>query len=113
LLLRISGKQEQIMLYLYEFRNTPERGVGPDPRLTAQRIAGGTQLQVDDAIKQLNKLSRTAFVRAVPLGEETFHYLTKKGYDYVERVQSKTVKAGVAAGGVSFGIERDEVKGRK
>jgi len=48
MLLRISNKQEQIMLYLYEFRNTPERGVGPDPRVTVSGIAEGTQIQQYD-----------------------------------------------------------------
>ena len=113
MLTRINRKQEQIMMYLYEFKNTPERGVGPDPRLTVQGITEGTQIQQDDVKRQLQQLIDKAFVRAVLVGHITFHYLTIKGYNYLERVQIKSLNMGIDRKGFSFGFEKTVTEGTK
>jgi len=101
------------MMYLYEFKRTPERGVGPDPRLTVQGITEGTQIQQDDVKRQLQHLIDKAFVRAVLVGQSTFHYLTVKGYNYVEKVQIKSLSIGINKKGVNFELEKTETQGIK
>jgi len=113
MLLRISNKQEQIMLYLYEFRNTPERGVGPDPRVTVPGIAEGTQIQQYDVRRQLRRLADGAFVRPVLVGQNTFYYLTMKGYSHIEKVQHKSFSVGLDRTGISLGFEKSETKGKR
>jgi hypothetical protein len=110
---RINNIQEQIILYLYEFRNTPERGVGPDPRLTAQGIAEGTQIPIVNVKSQLDRLIGKAFVRPVLIGCGTFHYLTAKGYNYVERVQHKSFNVGISESGFGLGFQKSETQGAK
>lgn len=109
--LRLNNKQEQIVLYLYEFKNTPEKGVGPDPRLTIRGIAEGTQIAINDVRRQLQKLVDKAFVRPVLIGYNTYHYLTVKGYKHVEKVQHESLKLGVNEKGLSFGFKKSETKG--
>jgi hypothetical protein len=106
----MNSKQEQIVLYLYEFRNTPERGVGPDPRLTLQGIIEGTQIPQDDVKKELQKLVDQALVRSVLVGKNTFHYLTIKGFGHVEKVQHKSISVGVSERGFSVGFQKSETK---
>lgn len=108
---RLNNKQEQIMLYLYEFKNTPERGVGPDPRLTVRGISEGTQISLIDVRRQLEKLVGRAFIRSVLIGYNTFYYLTRKGYNQVEKVQHKSFKLGLDEKGLSFGVRKSEIKG--
>lgn len=110
-LLGLNSKQEQIVLYLYEFKNTPEKGVGPDPRLTIQGITEGTQISINDVRRQLQKLVDKAFVRPVLIGFNTYHYLTMKGYKHVEKVQHRSIKLGVNEKGLSFGFKKSETKG--
>ncbi len=107
----LNNKQEQIVLYLYEFKNTPEKGVGPDPRLTIRGIAEGTQISISDVRGQLQKLVDKAFVRPVLIGFNTYHYLTVKGYKHVEKVQHESFKLGVNGKGLSFGYNKTETKG--
>ena len=107
---RINGKQEQIILYLYEFKNTPERGVGPDPRLTLEGIRDGTQISLLDAESQIKKLIDKAVVRSLRIGDRLFHYLTAKGYLHVEKVQKKTVSAGLDSSGPLLKFEKSELK---
>lgn len=101
------------MLYLYEFKHTPERGVGPDPRLTVRGITEGTQILTDDVKRQLGKLVDKALVRPVLVGYRTFYYLTMKGYNHVEMVQHKSLKLGIDEKGLSFGFKKSETKGVK
>lgn len=108
---RLNDKQEQIVLYLYEFKNTPERGVGPDLRLTIRGIAEGTQISINDVRRQLQKLVEKAFVRPVLIGYNTYHYLTAKGYNHVEKVQHESLNLGVNEKGLSFGFKKSETKG--
>ena len=112
MLFRVSNKQEQIMLYLYEFRNTPERGVGPDPRVTASGIAEGTLMQVDEVKSLLAGLIDGALVRPILVGLNTFHYLTIKGYSFVERVQQKSFDLGIDGTGIRLGFRKSEIKGK-
>jgi hypothetical protein len=107
----LSSRQEQIVLYLYEFKNTPERGVGPDPRLTMQGITEGTQIQLKDAKKQLQKLVDRALVRSVLIGQNVFYYLTIKGYQHVERVQHKSFNIGLENRGFGMGFSKSETQG--
>jgi hypothetical protein len=100
-------------MYLYEFKNTPERGVGPDPRLTVQGITEGTQIRQDDVRRQLQQLIDRAFVRAVLVGRLNFHYLTLKGYNYVERAQIKSLNMGIDRRGFGFGFQKTETQGTK
>jgi len=109
----LNNKQEQIMQYLYEFKHTPERGVGPDPRLTVRGITEGTQISMNDARSQLRKLVDKALVRPVLVGYSTFYYLTLKGYNNVEKVQYRSIKLGIDEKGLSFGFEKSETKGNK
>ena len=107
---RVNSKQERIILYLYEFKNTPERGVGPDPRLTIEGIKDGTQMSLTETNSQIQKLVNKAIVRAIPIGGRVFHYLTAKGYLQVEKVQKKTFSAGVDTTGARLKFERSELK---
>lgn len=107
----ITNRQEQNILYLYEFKNTPERGVGPDPRVTVPGIAEGTQISITDIRKQLQRLIDKAFVRPLLIGYNTYHYLTIKGYNHVENVQHESLKLGVNGSGLSFGFKKSETKG--
>jgi len=109
----LNNKQEQIVFYLYEFKHTPERGVGPDPRLTIRGIAEGTQISLHDVRSQLERLVNEAFVRPVLIGHNTFHYLTMKGSNQVEKVQHKCFNLGFDEKGLSFGFKRSETKGTK
>jgi DNA-binding MarR family transcriptional regulator len=106
----MNNKQEQIVFYLYEFKNTPERGVGADPRLTTRGIAEGTQISTIDVTKFLRKLIDKAFVRPVLIGCNTYHYLTMKGYKHVEKVQQESLRLGLNEKGLSFGFEKSETK---
>jgi hypothetical protein len=106
----LNNRQEQIVLYLYEFKNTPERGVGPDPRLTVRGIAEGTRISINDVNGHLQKLVDKAFVRPVLIGYNTYHYLTMKGYKHVEKIQQESLKLGISEKGLSFGFERSEIK---
>ena len=101
------------MLYLYEFKNTPERGVGPDPRLTVQGISEGTQIRQNDVRRQLQQLIDKALVRPVLVGHSIFHYLTIKGYNHVEKVQHNSFNIGIDKKGFSFGFEKTETQGIK
>lgn len=101
------------MLYLYEFKHTPERGVGPDRRLTVRGITEGTQISINDVERQLGRLGDKALVRPVLVGYRTFYYLTMKGYDHVEKVQHKSLKLGIDEKGLSFGFKKSETKGAK
>lgn len=107
----LDNKQEKIVLYLYEFKHTPERGVCPDPRLTVRGITEGTQMSINDVRKQLGKLVNRALVRPVLVGYNTFYYLTMKGYNHVEKVQHKSLKFGIDGNGLSFGFNKSETKG--
>ena len=109
----LNNKQEQIMLYLYEFKHTPERGVGPDPRLTVRGITEGTQIPSHDIRKQLEKLVTKALVRPVFVGYNTFYYLTIKGYNHVEKVQQRSLRIGIDERGLSFGFKKSETKGTR
>jgi len=109
----LNNKQEQIVLYLYEFRNTPERGVGPDPRLTVRGIAEGTQITMNDVGRQLQKLVEKAMVRPVLVGYNIFYYLTAKGYNHIEKVQLESLKLGINEKGLSFGFNKSEIKGTR
>lgn len=109
----MNNKQEQIVLYLYEFRHTPERGVGPDPRLTCQGIAEGTQIPLGDVRRQLQGLVEKAMVRPVLVGNDTFHYLTIKGYNHVEKVQHESFNLGIDEQGFSLGFKKSETRGTK
>ncbi len=110
LLGRINSKQERIILYLYEFKNSPERGVGPDPRRTLECIIGGTQINLLDAELQIKKLVDKAIVRSLRIGNIFFHYLTAKGYLHVEKVQRKTVSASMNSSGPQLKFEKSELK---
>lgn len=110
---KINNKQEQILLYLYEFKNTPERGVGPDPLLKVQGIREGTQLPLNDVKRELLKLVSKALVRSVLVGHSTFYYLTVKGYNLVEKVQQKSFNVGIDEKGLSLGFRRSETQGAK
>ena len=101
------------MQYLYEFKHTPERGVGPDPRLTFRGIAEGTQISMNDVRARLAKLVGRALVRPVLIGYNTFHYLTIKGYNHIEKIQHKSLNLGVDEKGFSFGFEKSETTGAK
>jgi DNA-binding MarR family transcriptional regulator len=107
----LSSRQEQIVLYLYEFKNTPERGVGPDPRLTMQGITEGTQIPSEEAKKQLQRLVEKALVRSVLIGRNVFYYLTIKGYQHVEKVQCKSFNIGLKSGGFGVGFSKSETQG--
>lgn len=107
----LSGRQEQIVLYLYEFKNTPERGVGPDPRLTMRGITEGTQIPSEDAKKQLQRLVDKALVRSVLVGRNTFYYLTVKGYQHVEKVRHKSFNIGLESRGFGMRFSRSETQG--
>jgi len=108
-----NNKQEQIMQYLYEFKHTPERGVGPDLRLTIRGITEGTQISMNEVGNQLRKLVNKALVRPVLVGYNTFYYLTMKGYNHVEKVQHKSLKLGIDEKGLSFGFKKSETEGIK
>ena len=111
--MKLNNKQEQIMLYLYEFKNTPERGVGPDPRLTIRGITDGTQIIFAEVQEQLQKLISKAFVRPVLVGEKTFHYLTVKGYNQVEKIQKRSFKIGLNSDGIGVSFGKSETSGSK
>jgi hypothetical protein len=112
-MLRLNSKQEQIMLYLYEFKNTPERGVGPDLRLTLQGITEGTQIIQSDVRSQLEKLVSKAFIRGVLIGRNTFYYLTMKGYCEIEKVHHRTLKLGFGNKGLDLEFKKSETKGTR
>lgn len=107
---RISSKQERIILYLYEFKNTPERGVGPDPRLTLERIRDGTQMSLKEADNQIQRLVHRAIVRSIPIGDRIYHYLTAKGYLHIEKVQKKILSAAIDSSGPHLKFERSVLK---
>lgn len=110
---RINAKQERIILYLYEFKNTPERGVGPDPRLTIGGIENGAQMSPKDAERQIKKLVNKAIVRAVRIGNDSFHYLTAKGFLIVEKVQKKTFSAEFSSSGPKLKFIKSELNDTK
>jgi hypothetical protein len=111
--MRINGKQEQILFYLYELRNTPERGVGPDPRLTTQGITEGTQIPIGNIMPLLQGLVDNAFVRPLLIGGRTFHYLTQKGTNQVEKVQENSFSVGIDRSGLGLGFRKSETRGAR
>lgn len=113
MLFRVNSKQEQVLLYLYEFRNTPERGVGPDPRVTATGIAEGTQIKLDEVKSLLPGLIDGALVRPNQVGLNTFYHLTVKGLSFIERVQQKSFNMGIDTTGISLGFRKSEIKGKR
>jgi DNA-binding MarR family transcriptional regulator len=89
----MNSKQKQILLYLYDLKDTPTRGVGPDPRLTIQCIAGSLGIDMGEAQTNLGRLIERAYVRRINLEFNTYFYLTQDGAKEVEKKQTKWIKA--------------------
>jgi hypothetical protein len=112
-LLRLNGKQERLMYFIYELRNTPERGVGPDPRLTLHGLAKGTCLSFNEAKIEIDNLMDRALINSPLIGRDRYYYLTPKGLGEMEKVQSQTVRFGVSEKGIVLGVEKTETKNSK
>ena len=109
--MKINGQLEQILFYLYDLRETPERGVGPDPRLMAHGISEGTQLPINIVNFHLQLLIENAFVRPLLVGRKTYHYITYKGTAQVEKTEERSFKVGVEGLGLNLGYKKSENKG--
>jgi len=107
----LNNEEEQIVLYLYEFKYTPEKGVGPDPRLTIRGISEGTQISISNVGRRLQRLVDRAFIRPVLIGYNTYHYLTAKGYRHVEKIEHESFKIGIDERGLSLGFKKSEIRG--
>ena len=110
---RLNANQEQIMFFIYDLRNTPERGVGPDPRLTENGLSEGIGLPLAAVKAELLALKNKAFIRAPIIGNFIYHYLTPKGFAEMEKVQQRTIKVGLSGSGLNAGFEQTEIKGIK
>jgi hypothetical protein len=109
--LRLNGRQEQVLLYLYEFRNSPERGVPPDPRVTLQGMVEGTGLSLRELENEVEVLKNKALVRSVKIGSKCYHHLTLKSQNELDKLQKSTMKIGFNNFNVNGSYEKEEVKG--
>ena len=108
---KLNGKQEQVLLYLYEFRNAAERGVPPDPRITLQGMAEGTGLSITDVSNEVQDLKGKALVRSVRIGSKYYHYLTLKSMGELQKIQCRVLRFNLSESGFGVGYEKTETKG--
>jgi len=109
--MRLSGKEEQVLLYLYEFRNSPERGVPPDPRVTIDGLVEGTGLSLTDVITQVQRLKDKALVRAIKIESKYYHHLTLKSENELDKLERSTKKVGFNNFRLTGVYEKEERKG--
>jgi|WetSurMetagenome_2_1015567.scaffolds.fasta_scaffold34117_1 hypothetical protein len=107
-LFRLNGKQEQLLFYLYELRNSSERGVPPDPRVTLHGIASGTGLPLADVANLVERLKEKALVRSVKIGPKCYHHLTLKSENELGKVQQRVIKLGFNNFGVHGEYKKKE-----
>lgn len=81
----LNSVQKQILLYLYDLRETPTKAVAPDPRLTLQSIARILAISPREAYRNLGKLIDKAYVRGINLEFNTYFCLTSNGQKEVEK----------------------------
>lgn len=109
--MRLNGKEEQVLLYLYEFRNSPERGVPPDPRITLEGLSEGTGLSLSDIITQVQHLKDKALVRSVKIESKYYHHLTLKSENELDKLERSTKRIGFDNFKLSGSYEKEERKG--
>jgi len=105
----LSEKQKQIMAYLYELKDTPQKP--PDPRLSVSLIArnlGITQREVREEVKGLIK---RRYVGSLVIERERHYFLVPRGIREMEKFEEKLTEFEISTEKIGIKKKKREIVG--